>query len=102
MSLSQHELETNLFILCQIYPYATSLIITFMANVHSLRDKPGCINSYFMVTQTKWIWLHINTCIFQCQKLNVMLKVSLFHAGSSRLNTMDYISIALNHNCQIF
>lgn len=73
-----------------------------MANVQSLWDKPGCINSYFMVTQIKQIWLHINTCIFQCQKLNMMLKVSLFHAGSSGLNTIDYISIALNHDCQIF
>lgn len=73
-----------------------------MANVKSLRDKPGYINSYFMVTQIKWIWLHINICIFQRQKLNMILKVSLFHARSSRLNTVDYISIALNHGCQIF
>lgn len=73
-----------------------------MANVQLLRDKPGYINSYFMLSQIKWIWLHINICIFQRQKLNTILKVSLFDAGSSKLNTTDYISIALNHDCQIF
>lgn len=29
-------------------------------------------------------------------------KVSLFHDGSSRLSAMDYISIAFNHDCQVF